>query len=391
MDKNNLIQSSADESPLLLLALYILFSFINLSASASTYGTEIAGIFLISSFAAYKQFNACRKKLIAIAALILLTTVLSTIHYFNFTHTEILWKLTARTVFWICAAILSYPYFSKIRRDYFSKILAALIALNSVALLSQFISFYCFDSVIDYSVILGGESSRSAFNNLYRPSGLTSEPAVFSGYMFGLLTLYSILDKKNIFPIGLGITAIMLSMSFWGILACVVFVFLLFLNALFTRKIIDAKKSFVTILFFIFSCCCIYLASQASQASQAIFSNKQGSNSTKINTIKSIFDDRFIFLFGYGFQGKSKSAPVFHEGLYDLTFFGANISTFGVPIGLLIGFISLYLIFIRSAFSANDKILTLTALTKLSTPVLVFFPCFILLLFIANKKITEDA
>ena len=156
MDKNNLIQSSADESPLLLLALYILFSFINLSASASTYGTEIAGIFFISSFAAYKQFNACRKKLIAIAALILLTTVLSTIHYFNFTHTEILWKLTARTVFWICAAILSYPYFSKIRRDYFSKILAALIALNSVALLSQFISFYCFDSVIDYSVILGG-------------------------------------------------------------------------------------------------------------------------------------------------------------------------------------------------------------------------------------------
>ena len=99
----------------------------------------------------------------------------------------------------------------------------------------------------------------------------------------------------------------------------------------------------------------------------------------------------YLLMLGYGFTSNSKTSPPFYEGLYDVTFFGANISTFGVPLGVLIDIFTLWLLFKKSSFDHKGKILCVVALSKISTPTRIFFPCFILLLFIANKKITEDA
>ena len=403
MENNTLIKNSPLETRTLLLALYIQFSFINLAAPISTYGTELLGIFLITAFAISCEWQACKQHIPVVFAITFFIVAISFIHHLNLPHTEILWPITIRTLFWIFAAFLSYPYFQKITKRNLEAILACLIIINSFLVFIQFISLYAFNYNIDFSLLIGGVNSRTQFNNLYRPTGLTAEPAFLAGYLFGLVTLLFILKKKSCIATCFGISAIMLSMSFWGILAVSSLVFISLFNiSTENRRLVINKNEKIILLFFITAALVIYFAQEFGRPAQTIeatqprpsveniFTGKDGSNSTKIDTIKNMLNSPYLLMLGYGFTSNSKTSPPFYEGLYDVTFFGANISTFGVPLGVLIDIFTLWLLFKKSSFDHKGKILCVVALSKISTPTRIFFPCFILLLFIANKKITED-
>ena len=160
----------------------------------------------------------------------------------------------------------------------------------------------------------------------------------------------------------------MLSMSFWGILAVSSLVFISLFNiSTENRRLVINKNEKIILLFFITAALVIYFAQEFGRPAQTIeatqprpsveniFTGKDGSNSTKIDTFKNMLNSPYLLMLGYGFTSNSKTSPPFYEGLYDVTFFGANISTFGVPLGVLIDIFTLWLLFKKSSLTIREK------------------------------------
>ena len=114
-------------------------------------------------------------------------------------------------------------------------------------------------------------------------------------------------------------------------------------------------------------------------------SGADGSNNVKIDTITNFMANPDIYTYGYGFVGKSISAPSFYESLYDMTIFGNLFTIFGIPFGI-ISLIAFIAFIIRINLSKRAKIMLLISSSKISLPFLAIFYLAMSLFLVISKN-----
>lgn len=357
----------------------LLFSIVGINAAAVIYGTQIAGIFLCLILAYYFYGFPNKKAVFLCVGITIFIGILSIYQFSYLEYKGIFWKNTIRTLFWISSAVIFYSYFSQyLKEKHFSIIIPWFIVLNAFVVIIQFVSFYLFNIELDFSLWLGGEGVRSYYSAMqgltYRPTGLTSEPAIHSGIMMGLLVLYYLLDNEHNKTIDIvGILSIILTFSTLGVLLVLAYSALVY-----TRK-----RSTVIIGIIVSAVIGFFIWDSLVARYDAFMSGTDISNNVKYEVFKYLFSDLNTTLFGVGFVGKDSQAPIFYDALYDMTYFFNLYIYFGVIIGSLLLVFSLYLL-IRSHFLWREKLLILVVLIKLSGPTFMFFSFFIMSLFLLN-------
>lgn len=379
MERNFMIKELFASPIKILFLLVLLFSTISINAAPIIYGTQIAGI-IICLLIAYYFYGIISKKLILLSATISIVILALSLYQFSYLeYKDIFWRNTIRTLFWINSAVIFYGYFAKfLQEEFFLSVIKLLIALNSIVVVLQFISFYIFNIEIDFSLLLGGEGVRSYYNALqglnYRPTGLTSEPAIHSAVMFGLLVIYYILNNhKNSLLSLLGLASIILTFSTLGVVMVLIYFALVY-----------TKKRSTIILGLILALIIVFFTWDSLVARYDIFvSGNDLSNNLKYNVFQYFLSERDFILSGLGFIGKARNAPKFYDALYDMTYFFNVYIYFGAILGTSLLIFSIYLL-IKSEFSIREKLLILAVFIKLAGPTFMFFNFFIMSLFLLN-------
>lgn len=372
--KINLFSIKLKKINFILLFSFIMCFSITLSAPIITYGTQIILLAPLVFFIIYFNGSFKLKRINYILLIGVFVFIITFIQSTYLEYTEILWLQTIRIYFWISCCIIVYDSLIKIPLPIIKVCIERIILLFSISVILQSILHYFFNYTIDYSILLGGTDSRMAYNDLFRPSGLTSEPSIVSGILISLLSIYYLFTKKiNIIYI-LALIACFLSLSTIGIILASIF----FLIAFSSKRTI--------FLFFITTPLIGFILIQELIIRYKNFVNgSDGSNNVKIDVINNLLNMNENFYLGFGFIGKSSTAPPFYEALYDLTFLGNFLVIFGIPLGAIILFFFLIFIF-KLNFSLKEKLLILLSLLKTSSPTFSFFNVFILLLIIISKK-----
>ncbi|HHF3094351.1 TPA: hypothetical protein ACPJ00_003254 [Vibrio diabolicus] len=355
---------------------YILFSVTALNSPVTVYGTQIIGffsIFLLSISLRMRINIGLNLLFVGIFLVILFTTKLNSIYG---EYTGILWLNAMRSSFWVFIAFNLYAYIKHQPKDYLERSLKIIILISVFFVYTQFVSFYVFHFNFDLSTLLGGEPARSGSGHIYRPVGLTTEPAIHSGFMLGMLTLYYICRNKVDSVVMLGLSSLFLSMSVFGIIAALIFIVVTCFNFRSYVSIIIGLLLLITSFYFVFD----ILQSRL----DLFLSGGDGSNNVKVTILKDIIYSNVISLIGFGFVGKAGDAPLYYEALYDMTLPINLIVLFGLPIGL-IALAVIFVLFIKLQFDLRSKALIALTLLKVSSLTSIFFPCFVCILYCLNN------
>ncbi|HHQ1841719.1 hypothetical protein I0P11_09775 [Acinetobacter baumannii] len=374
-----MIQLKREPSIFFLCALFFCFT-LDVQAPLAFYGTQFIGLSILTLCRFY-IYPYIRLDIIKI--LILSIVLLELLCFFQYLYIQqtILILVYQKVIFLIAVALLMYDYIIKANIDILRKSIAFYICFLSFIVITQFSAFYFLGvdrSLLDFGILLGGEESRTWYVGdwMYRPTGITSEPAVFVGVQFGLLTLQYFVDKNAKFSRVLGILSLTLSMSFLGLILSA-----LYLLIIYSKNI--KNYIFGGIAIFVFY---LFSFEMINERIQRFNDGDDGSNNVKLQAIQYFFSDFNMIVGGYGFLFPSKNSPQFYDALLDLTFYLNTITVFGVLIGSFILILFVYLLF-RSNTTIKEKLLICLSLIKLSNPSVLFFACFALLCFsILNKR-----
>ncbi len=357
--------------------LFITCFSISLSSPVSVYGIQIFLLFIVTTIMLLiSRVSWNINSLLMYILIIFFIVLVSAIQSIYLEYQEILWLQVLRVIFWISMCFIAYPYLKNIDANIIETSLKIIIVFLSLAVYIQFIGYYAFNTVIDFSVLTGGNASRILFST-FRPSGLTAEPAIHSGIMIGLLVLLFIKNKSSSLFTIVGIVSIFLTMSIYGILSAMFFLSIYF----FRRKSIN-----LLIILLPFLVVALSLSTPILFERYELYNSGQDeSNMTKFDSFNNMLNKSHLLYLGYGMTGKSDSAPKFYEGLYDVTAFGSPIIIFGIPFGFLL--VSLFVLFIvKLNFTLQEKLLIVLAFAKLSAPTFPFFNVFILMLVLFSQK-----
>lgn len=369
-----------DRKPNFLFLFFLLLFFtLDVQAPISFYGTQFLGLILLLIF----RFLVYPK--ITFQSLKIFCFIIVFLEFFCFIQnlymkTEILLLAYQRVIFLLSIGILLYDYLILIKEDILQKVISFFISFLSIVILFQFLGFYLFNidrSLLDLGVWLGGQESRTWYFGKwqYRPTSIMSEPAIFVGVQFGLLTIQYLINNEAKISRILGIISLMLSMSFLGLILAALFIIIVYSRNI--QSYIFA--GLILILFYIFSFEII------NTRIVRFLSGEDGSNNVKLEALNFFISDSNIALFGYGFLYKGENNPLFYEALLDLTFYLNVFTIFGLLGGLIIFFITLFFIF-TSKTKIKEKMLIGLSLIKLSNPSVLFFTFFILICIVVVKK-----
>lgn len=365
----------------ILALLLVLFSIIEINAPITTYGIQLGGLFFLLVIRFLLDWKL---KITRMALVIFISAFLIIMTYLQSTYLEyagILWLNSIRVIFWVSVAILFYDYFLKIKLSTLSRIIGGLILLSALTVILQLVANYILRTPIDLSIMLGGQGVRFVFDLggiSYRPTGLTSEPAIHSGITFALIVLKTLIDKKSNHIILLGLLSICLTLSTLGILLAIGYIVLMY-----TRRISHILLGIVFLSILI-----IFLSEQLLFRYESFIEGNDGSNSVKVMVFEEFISNAWIKTLGFGFVGMDGTSPTFYEALYDMTLFFNLFIYFGIYIGIVLLIYVLYLIFISCKFSFRYKLLIVLALVKISGPTIMFFSFLLCysVLFIINKS-----
>jgi len=373
-----MINVQRSPSVIFLLFLFLFFS-LDVQAPISFYGTQFLGLIslVVIRFFIYPKLSLnCLKLFFSVVILFEILCFIQNLYI----KQEILVLVYQRVIFLLSVGILLFDYLMLTQEKILKKTLSIFISFMSGIIILQFICFYFlnFDrSMLDFGLLLGGQESRTWYVGdwVYRPTGITSEPSIFVGVQFGLLTLQYLLDKNAKISRILGILSLTLSMSFLGLILAA-----LFLIVVYSKNIINyAVGTIFLFLFYIFS------FEMINDRIERFTQGDDGSNNVKIEAFNYFLSDPSITLLGYGFLFRSEGQPQFYDALLDLTFYLNSLTIFGVLIGSVVLFLLIYFT-LKSNSSIKEKILIFLSLIKLSNPSVLFFTLFISLCIVILKK-----
>lgn len=250
---------------------------------------------------------------------------------------------------------ISFIYFAtndNIDKSY--KYINAILVIHIISFYSQFILYYLFNYTLDYHSILGGSGSRFYWGSLFRATGFFDEPAVYSLHIVTLLVINYLLQKKFSLLSYIAIFSLFLSFSFIAIAQGILLLALTMKN----------KKAWFLSFLLIITFLLLFKENIISRYDSFI-QGGDGSNNTKIETILELFTTNKIY-YGFGLVGSHASFPLYYQGLYDLTYWGANLTIFGLFVGTAINIV--VITFLIRTLSIREFLLVNVALIKLSVP-----------------------
>ena len=358
----------------LLLSTFILSSTMALTSPFTAYFVEIVLFFILGSLLWWRAGRLSIPAMLSGTFFSAFVFILTFIQSSYLEHAEIIWPMALRFSFWV---IISCGAYAAIRRHdlgAISRAVAAVLVVHVLFFYIEFFLFRIFSYEIDYSLLLWGTESRKAFSSsagevLRRTSGLTSEPAIYAGYMLGLIVLRFILIKKNDILMYIALSSLVASQSTLGVLLCMLYLF--FSYARKPSHFVYGASAFALIF---------GLVKNSLIARYELFvSGVDGSNEAKLEVWRYFFSNPEIFSLGYGFIGVSSTSPRFYEGLYDNTVYLNFFSLFGAFLGLFALLIFLLYLF-RLNLSVSERLLVGLAFVKISSPVMPFFIVFVVLI-----------
>ncbi|WP_429231931.1 hypothetical protein [Aeromonas veronii] len=360
-----------------LVFLVVFFCCIDLSAPLVIYGTQLIFICLIAIYliVVKKTLHCNLVQVLFLISALFLSTAASYYQQTYLMHQELLIKQYSRVTLWIVYGWIAFLFLRTQSVASIAKALKWIVAIMSTSVIIQVFAYYFMGGiVVDYSLIIGGESSRILFD-VFRPAGLTSEPAIYSAILIGLLSIYFILVRKINYVIFIGAGSVLLTQSIAGII----------MTGLFFLTVILSRPTIMKFSFMLVVCMSLIIAVAPllENRYERFMNGNDTSNNTKIETFENMLKTDALLYTGYGFVGKSKSAPAFYEGLYDVTLWGANIVTYGIPIGITLN-LAMLIFIIRIPIDFTGKILIMISLLKITSPMFIFFNVFISLVFVIN-------
>lgn len=358
----------------------LLFCFsLDVQAPISFYGTQFVGLSLlvIFRFIVYPKIS-----LKCIQLFFFIVIFLEILCYFQnlYIKKDILVLVYQRVIFLISVAILLYDYLKIMNLEVLKKVISFFILLMSIIVIFQFFGFYFLNidrALLDFGLLLGGEESRTWYFGdwVYRPTGITSEPAIFVGTQFALLTVQYLIHKDAKLSRLVGVLSLTLSMSFLGLILAA-----LYLIVVYSKNIKNYIFGVVSLfLFYLFS------FDMINTRIEKFNSGEDGSNNVKLEAFNYFLSDPNITFFGYGFLFRSEGSPQFYDALLDLTFYLNVFTTLGLFLGSIVFIIFINFIY-KSRSSFKEKILVLLVLIKLSNPSVLFFSLFMVLFIAIIKK-----
>lgn len=350
---------------------------IDLASPLSVYVSQLI-IFPLSCAFLYKRSNSKIGywPILLVIFSICLVLISALIHINISMHTEILIYQSIKVCLWLFSSVLLYCAVVDTSEHIIDKAVSAALILYISCLILQVVSYRLNGTIIDYSALIGGEASRNMMSGVgFRPTGLTSEPSVYCGITAWLITLRYAVNKKTDILFILSCMSMLLTLSFVGVFLC----FGILLIGMLKFRMIMPIIGFVFIGYFI-------LIDRINDRISLFISGSDGSNNVKIDTLNNFMSNPDIYTYGYGFVGKSLSAPSFYESLYDMTIFGNFFTIFGVHFGI-IALISFIVFLIRINISKRAKIMILISSFKISLPFFAVFYLSMSILLAISKRL----
>lgn len=288
---------------------------------------------------------------------------------------------------------MSVCFFSvKFKFKSLCKAIDVTLTVNVILFLTQFIAHYLFGYKIDYSELTGGEGTRNDYGTIFRASGIYNEPAEYSSAMIVLLTVRYFISNKFSKIHLLSLLSVALSFSFVGIIQSVAVFIVIYFKEIHRRPVLIIPIMIISALaFYAFSDLFI-------QRYQDFIMGVDGSNNTKVGTVNYFLENSNYLYGGAGLIGYDPSSmPVFMQGLYDLTFFGACITIFGVLLGSVIA--SSMLFYITTKYNKSRIILIMICLAKVNVMIYASYWFFVIALIVIpgrkwvlskEKKVNES-
>ncbi|EBA1131279.1 hypothetical protein NU104_002022 [Salmonella enterica] len=313
------------------------------------------------------------------ASLSLIIIIITVIQKTYTPYPDLLWSYTARLIYWIMVFTLLVPFIQKTPLIVLIKIIRRWILIYSTFLFIQFIAFYLFHIIVDYSLIIGGQESRILNEVGLRASGLTAEPSIYSGIMISLLILLYLMTGKNNIITYIGLISILCTLSTLGIFLVIVYLAITNLYRVKISKIVFFISLSIAIIFVLWD----FILKRI----ELFLQGGDVSNNIKIMVIDNLFNNESLFLLGYGLVGYSDKAPLYYQALYDLTLFGNLCVIFGVPVGLILS-MTIFLLVFNMRICLEKKILIILSFLKITIPNYIFFYFFLVLLYVITNKIS---
>lgn len=350
---------------------------IDLASPVTVYGVQLflfpfACLFLYAKSVSKMTYQS----LLFIIMVVSIVIISSFIQVYISKHNEILLSQTLKVIIWVVSSYLLYVGCKGVDKDTLERSINAALVVFILSLFIQVVSKLLFGSIVDYSMLIGGEPSRNMMTGVgFRPTGLTAEPSVYCGITAWLITLRYAINKKIDYLFLLSCVSMTFTLSFVGIFLCFL---MLCVGMMRIRMIIPVIAIFVIGY--------LSVLNIVNDRIVLFLSGADGSNNIKIETILDFIGNQNLYIFGYGLIGKSESAPSFYESLYDMTIFGNFITIFGLPFGVLC--IVLYCVFIiKIKITKRAKLMMLLSSLKISLPFFaVFYMTIAMICAISNKN-----
>ncbi|WP_407714318.1 hypothetical protein ACJJWD_22380 [Comamonas testosteroni] len=229
--------------------------------------------------------------------------------------------------------VLTYFSLSHLMSDFSDKkILKAInffIIFNLFFFLVQVISYYLISLDLNFGLILGGAGNRALnFTEIYRPTGIYDEPAIYGLFMSVLIVSRLFFEKKVDILVILGIVSLFFTFSFVSILLAFGIIFILLADRL------GYGVSFVILILMIGI---LFLAYESSwmpdfliSRMSSLLSGEDGSTSHKFQSFDLWLNNENVRNFGFGFIGLREWTPDYFDAIYDMTLYGTIITQFGL-------------------------------------------------------------
>ncbi|WP_123975059.1 hypothetical protein [Comamonas thiooxydans] len=217
---------------------------------------------------------------------------------------------------------------------------------------------------LNFGLILGGAGNRALnFTEIYRPTGIYDEPAIYGLFMSILVVSKLFFEKKVDILVIFGVVSLFFTFSFVSILLAFGIIFVLLADRL------GYGVSFVILILMIGI---LFLAYESSWMPDFLLSRvssllggEDGSTSHKFQSFDFWLNNENVRNFGFGFIGLREWTPDYFDAIYDMTLYGTIITQFGL---ILAPFFILWIIsfLLFNGFSVFSLLLCLLIFIKLS-------------------------
>lgn len=254
----------------------------------------------------------------------------------NFSFTYFYWKEDFAQIgnfLFSVIGVLIYVTFSDILCKLNDKKICSLINLfltfNVLIFFLQLVLYYIFSYDLDFSNLMGGAGNRALnYSEIYRPTGIYDEPAIYGLYLSVLIASKLFFTKKLDFLVLVGLITMLLTFSFVSIILAVGIILITFSKRLSVFSFILCCLVMLLAILIVYENS--WMPDFLLNRLDSLLEGNDGSTSNKVQSFQFWLNNESVRNFGFGFIGLRGWTPEFFDAIYDMTLYGTAITQFGV-------------------------------------------------------------